>query len=66
MPPRASQASALNACPNCGKKQGKLADRRPARFPYAVICGACGYATDWVRIAAVAEKLWNEAKKPGG
>jgi hypothetical protein len=52
----------LKACPNCGKKEGKLTDRRPARFPYAVICGACGWTTDWVRIPGVAEKLWNEAK----
>ena len=56
-------AKSLKPCPNCGKKEGKLADRRPARFPYAVICGACGWTTDWVRIAGVAEKLWNEAKK---
>jgi hypothetical protein len=34
----------------CGKKQGKLVDRRPARFPYAMVCVACGWTTDWVRI----------------
>jgi len=55
--------SALKACPNCGKKEGKLVDRVPAKFPYAVICGACGFTTDWVRLPGVAEKLWNEAKK---
>jgi hypothetical protein len=55
--------SALKPCPNCGKREGKLADRRPARFPYAVICTACGFTTDWTRLAGVAEKLWNEAKK---
>jgi hypothetical protein len=27
------------------------------------VCGACGFTTDWVRLASVAEKLWNEAKK---
>lgn len=63
MPSTASKVSPLKPCPSCGKKEGKLADRRPARFPYAVICGACGWTTDWTRIAAVAEKLWNEAKK---
>jgi len=57
-------ASILKPCPHCGKKAGKLADRIPARFPYAVICGACGWTTDWVRIRGVAEKLWNETKKP--
>src|ERR1051325_1315781 len=31
---------ALNPCPNCGKRGGKLADRRPARFPFAVVCSA--------------------------
>jgi len=56
---------ALKPCPACGKKEGKLVDRRPARFPYAVVCPACGWTTDWVRIAGVAEKLWNDAKKPG-
>jgi hypothetical protein len=60
---RDGRLSVLKACPNCGKKEGKLADRRPARFLYAVICGACGWTTDWVRIAGVAEKLWNDAKK---
>src|ERR1051325_3752466 len=54
---------ALNPCPNCGKRGGKLADRRPARFPFAVVCSAYGWSTNWVRIAGVAEKLWNEAKK---
>jgi len=66
MPPTASKVSTsdrLKPCPACGKKEGKLVDRRPARFPYAVICGACGWTTDWARIAAVAEKLWNEAKE---
>ena len=54
----------LKACPNYGKKQGKLADRSLARFPYALVCGACGWTTAWVRLPGVAEKLWNEAKKP--
>jgi len=27
---------ALKPCPNCGKREGKLANRRPTRFPYAV------------------------------
>jgi hypothetical protein len=55
--------SALNPCPNCGKKEGKLVDRRPARFPYGVVCGACGFSTDFVKLEAVAVKLWSEAKK---
>ena len=38
------------------KREGKLADRRPARFPYAVICGACGFTTDWVRLAGRGQK----------
>jgi hypothetical protein len=53
----------LKACPACGKKEGKLVDRRPARFPFAVQCGACGWTTESVKIRGVAEKLWNEAKK---
>jgi hypothetical protein len=55
----------LKACPACGKKEGKLIDRRPARFPFAVHCGACGWSTDYVKLRGVAEKLWNEAKRPG-
>ena len=62
MTTRTGVVNSLKPCPACGKKQGKLADRRPARFPYAVICGGCGWATAWVRMAAVAEKLWNVAK----
>ena len=53
----------LKACPSCGKKEGKLVDRRPARFPYGVICDACGWSTDFVRTPGIAEKLWNEVKK---
>jgi len=40
--------SPLKACPDSGKKEGKLADRRPARFPYAMICSVCGFTIDWV------------------
>jgi uncharacterized Zn finger protein len=53
----------LKACPNCGKKEGKLVERRGARFPFYVHCGACGWATESVKIRGVAEKLWNEAKR---
>ena len=58
--------SALKPCPACGKKQGKLVDRKPARFPYAVVCGACGFTTDWVRLPGVAEKLGFKAKRNRG
>jgi hypothetical protein len=27
-------------------------------------CCACGWLTEYVKLQAVAEKLWNEAKKP--
>jgi hypothetical protein len=57
--------TALKPCPKCGKREAKLLDRRPARFPFAVQCGACGWLTDFVKLPGVAEKLWNEAKKPG-
>jgi hypothetical protein len=67
-PPKRSfsrlQDMTLKPCPKCGKKEGKLLDRRPSRLPYALQCGACGWLTDFVKLAAVAEKLWNEAKKP--
>ena len=55
----------LKACPACGKKQGKVVERRGARFPFYVHCGACGWITESVKLRGVAEKLWNEAKKPG-
>jgi hypothetical protein len=55
--------SALKPCPACSKKEGKRAAGQLARFPYAVVCGACGFTTDWVRLPGVAEKLWNEATK---
>jgi hypothetical protein len=45
--------------------EAKLLDRRPSRFPFAVQCGACGWLTEYVKLPAVAEKLWNEAEKPG-
>jgi hypothetical protein len=51
-------------CPSCGKKQGELVERKPARFPFAVHCRACGWSTEYVKIPGVAEKLWNEAKAP--
>jgi len=59
----ADAGSALKPCPNCGKREGKLLDRRPARFPFAVVCGACGYTTTWVRLAGVAQEIWNKAMK---
>jgi hypothetical protein len=67
MPPSASQVSTppLKPCPSCGKKEGELVDRRPAKFPYGVICGACGFSTDFVKFEALAVKLWNEAKRRG-
>jgi len=29
-----------------------------------VVCGACGWTTDLVRLHVVAVKLWNDAKVP--
>ena len=55
----------LKPCPACRKKQGELVERKGARFPLGVICRACGWATAFVKISGVAEKLWNEAKRPG-
>jgi hypothetical protein len=42
-----------------------LIESKAARFPFRVKCGACGWMTDSVKLAAVAEKLWNEAKREG-
>jgi len=39
------------------KKQRELVERRPARFPFAVHCRACGWSIDYVKLRAVAEKL---------
>jgi len=44
---------------------GELIDSKPARFPFRVQCRACGYSTDAVKLASVAAKLWNEAKREG-
>ena len=49
-------------CPSCKKNEGQLVNRTGFRFPYAVQCKACGWSTDFVRIPAVAVKLWDEAK----
>jgi hypothetical protein len=54
----------LKACPACGKKQGEVAENLGARFPFAVQCRACGWSTEYVKLRGVAEKLWNDAKKP--
>ena len=48
------RVNGLKPCPACGRKEGKLVDRRPTRFPYAVICRGCGWSTDFVRISDVA------------
>jgi uncharacterized Zn finger protein len=55
----------LKGCPACGKKQGILAERKGSRSPFYVRCRACGWITESVKLKGVAEKLWNEAKKPG-
>lgn len=55
--------TALKPCPKCGKKAGKLVHRPGSRFPYYITCGACGFSTEFVKLKAVAVKLWNEAKK---
>lgn len=54
----------LNPCPACGKKRGEFVERRGARFPFYLVCKACGWMTESVKLAAVAVKLWNEAKRP--
>jgi ssDNA-binding Zn-finger/Zn-ribbon topoisomerase 1 len=55
----------LKPCPNCGKQAGELRKNEwGGRFPYRVQCGACGWTTNSVRLASVAVKLWNDAKKP--
>jgi len=55
----------LKPCPNCGKQAGELKKSElGSRFPYYVKCNACGWATDMVRLAGIAVKLWNEAKVP--
>jgi hypothetical protein len=36
---------ALKRCPACGKPAGKLIENKPARFPFRVQCGACGWMT---------------------
>jgi Restriction alleviation protein Lar len=56
---------ALKPCPVCGKREGKLIENKPSRFPFRVQCTACGWMTDQVKLAAVAVKLWNEAKREG-
>jgi uncharacterized Zn finger protein len=55
----------LKPCPACGKQAGELIENKPARFPFRVQCKACGWMTDSVKLAAVAAKLWNEAKREG-
>ena len=40
-------------------------EEKASRFPFRVQCGACGYTTNAVKLAAVAVKLWNEAKGEG-
>ena len=53
----------LKACPACGKQAGELIEEKASRFPFRVQCKACGWMTDQVKLAAVAVKLWNEAKR---
>ena len=60
-----STGFALAACPACGKQAGELIENKPARFPFRVQCRACGWMTDQGKLAAVAVKLWNEAKREG-
>lgn len=52
----------LKPCPACGKQAGELVESKGARFPFRAHCRACGWSTDAVKLAAVAVKLWNEAK----
>jgi uncharacterized Zn finger protein len=56
--------TALKACPACGKKQGEVVENHGARFPFTVHCRACGWSTPSVKLRVIAEKLWNEARKP--
>ena len=55
----------LAACPACGKQAGELLEDKTSRFPFQVKCGACGWMTDSMKLATVAVKLWNEAKREG-
>ena len=62
-PSAMTTSEALKPCPACGKRAGELIENKPARFPYRVQCRACGWSTDAVKLATVAAKLWNDAKK---
>jgi hypothetical protein len=45
------------------KKGGEIVNREGSRFPFSAQCRACGWSTEYVKIGAVAEKLWNEARR---
>ncbi len=55
----------LKPCPQCLKKAGKHVEIIVGRFRRAIVCEACGWSTPYARTRGVAEKLWDEAKKPG-
>jgi hypothetical protein len=50
----------------CVREEGRRSHRAHRRgFQFAVQCHACGWGTEFVKLRGVAEKLWNETKKPG-
>ena len=53
----------LKPYPACAKPAGELVESKGARFPFRAHCRACGWSTDAVKLATVAVKLWNEAKR---
>ncbi len=53
----------LKPCLRCGEKDGELKrSELPSRFPWNVVCKACGFTTESVKLRGIAVKLWNEAK----
>jgi uncharacterized Zn finger protein len=61
-----ARTAEINPCPRCGKDKGEVKERRPAKFPFYVICHACGFVTSSTKIRGVAVKLWNEARTGDG
>jgi hypothetical protein len=52
----------LGPCPACGAHAGELKTARGTNFPYRVQCAECGWRTGSTGLAAVAVRIWNEAK----
>jgi hypothetical protein len=63
--PRALPVSTedFGPCPSCGEHKGEMKERPGARFPYYVVCKACGWFTSpYVKLASVAVKIWRDTK----